>query len=349
MRQSWVLALVFLVGVSVTVRDARAQSAAPPVEVGLDVSTTIVPERSGVQRGPRLVVNVDGRNAVQFTARLQKLAPWEDYEQETDLYLAAYRRLVHAAGPVRVYATLGGGLERTVIVTPAVTFGNPPITFPSTRGVEVLPAFTSGAAFDVRVASHAAVVIESSFVLTDRLGGRLSAGLVVPIGSYPSRSRLASSVPWAQLDAGERAWITTVDGREVDGEVARRSADTLALRTRTGIVSLAVNDVRAIDTTDPIRNGTVLGAKIGTVGALVPAVFATLGLCLSEQCGVDDVLLINGILVGIGAGVGAATGALADSLRERRVPLYRRGASTSVTFAPIVGRHRMGGGAVIRW
>lgn len=350
MRRMLILALAFVVGVAV--RDASAQSAAPPVELGLDVSATLVPDRSGLQRGPRLVVNFNGRNSVQFTACLQKLSPWEDLAQrETDVYLAAYRRLVHAAGPVRVFATLGGGLERTVIFAPATTFGNPPVTFPSSRGVEILPAFTTGAAIDFRLGSRAAIVLESSFVLTDRLGGRVSGGLVVPVGSYPSRpGRLASSVPWAELDAGERAWVTTGDGRELDGEVVGPSAATLTLRTRTGMVSFTADDVRAIDTTDPIRNGTVLGAKIGGFGALVPSVLITFLVCaLEEECGVGEVLWVNGVLVGMGAGVGAATGALADSLRERRVPLYRRGGSTSVMLAPIVGGHRLGGRAVIRW
>jgi hypothetical protein len=59
--------------------------------------------------------------------------------------------------------------------------------------------------------------------------------------------------------------------------------------------------------------------------------------------------VINGVFIGIGAGVGASMGALADSLRERRVPVYRRGGSTSVMLTPIVGGHRLGGGAVIRW
>lgn len=58
-------------------------------------------------------------------------------------------------------------------------------------------------------------------------------------------------------------------------------------------------------------------------------------------------LWVNGVLVGIGAGIGAATGALADSLRERRVLLYRRGGSTRVMLAPVVGGHRRGGRAVI--
>jgi hypothetical protein len=115
-------------------------------------------------------------------------------------------------------------------------------------------------------------------------------------------------------------------------------------------VSFTDDDVRAIDTTDPIRNGTVLGAKIGGLGALVPSVLITLLVCsLEKDCDAGDVVWINGFLVGMGAGVGAATGALADSLRERRVPLYRRGGASGLTLAPMVGAHRLGGRAVIRW
>jgi hypothetical protein len=349
MRRSLTLALAFVAGVAVC--DAGAQTAPPPVELGLDVSVTPATNGSDLHWGPRLVVNRDGRNSVQFTGSLQKLSPWDDAQIEKDLYLAAYRRLVHAAGPVRVHATLGGGLERIVIVAPPITFGEPPITFPGSRGVHVRPVFTTGAAIDFRLASRAAIVFESSVVVSEVLGARFSGGLVVPVGSsYPSGPRrLASSVPWAALDPGERAWITTGDGREVDGDVVSRSAATLSLRTPTGIVSLTADDVRAIDTTDPVRNGTVLGAKIGGIGSLALSIPVTLLYCAFEGCDGVDVLVINGVFIGIGAGVGASMGALADSLRERRVPLYRRGGSSSLMLAPIVSGHRLGGRAVIRW
>ena len=190
MRQPLILAVIFLAGVAA--RDASAQSAAPPVEIGVDASTTLTSDPPGLQWGPRLVINFDGHNAMQFTTSLQRLSRQADFYQiETDLYLAAYRRLVHATGPIRVYATLGGGIERTVIVTPAVTFGSPPVTFPSTRGTEVLPAFTTGAAINLQLGRRAAIVFESSFVLSDTLGGRFSGGLVVPIGSYPRGPRSA--------------------------------------------------------------------------------------------------------------------------------------------------------------
>ena len=349
MRRPLILALGLLA--SVAVRVASAQSVAPPVEVGLDVSALLVANGSHLQRGPRLVVNFDGRNAMQFTANLQKLAEWEDTAQiETDLYIAAYRRLVYAGGPVRAFATFGGGLERTLIVTRPVTFGDPPVTFPSTRGVEVLPAVTTGVGIDFRLARRAAIFLESSFVLTERLNARFSGGLIVPVGSYPAQARLAPTVPWAKLDAGERAWVTTDGGREVDGEVVTRSVNTLTLRTLAGtVLSFGADDIRAIDTTDPIRNGTMLGLKIGGIGAIAPAVLISLLFCALEDCSTQDVVQVNAFLIGIGAGIGAAAGALTDSLRERRVPLYRRGASTTVTVAPIVTGGRMGGGAVIRW
>jgi hypothetical protein len=349
MRQPLILGVLFLAGIAA--RDASAQSAAPPVEIGVDASTTLTSDPPGLQWGPRLAINFDGHNAIQFTTSLQRISPQAGlYQIETDLYLAAYRRLVHATGPIRVYATLGGGIERTVIVTPAVTFGNSPVTFPSTRGTEVLPAFTTGAAVNLQLGRRAAIVLESSFVLSDTLGGRFSGGLVVPIGSYPGGpGRLASSVPWAKLDPGERAWVTTADGREVDGEVVDRSAARLILRTRTGRSTFTADDLRAIDTTDPIRNGTIIGAAVGGAGMVVPSIFATLIVCSEETCGPADVFWINGALIGMGAGIGAAAGAMIDSLRVRRVPLYRRGGAPSVSVAPIVGPHKLGGGGVIRW
>lgn len=349
MRKSLILAAVFIAGLGA--RDAHAQSAAPPVEVGLDVSGTIDPDRPALRFGPRLAINFDGQNALQLTASLQK--PTTEYfsgQVKSDMFLGAYRRLVHTAGTVRVSAMLGGGFTRTVIATPAVTFGNPPVTFPATRGVFVRPAVTTGAAVDFRLGRHAAIVLESSVVLTDRLDGRLSAGLVVPIGSYgPGPARLASSVPWARLDPGERAWVTTIDGREIEGEVVDRSDARLTLRTSTGRSAFSIDDVRAIDTTDPIRNGTIIGTAIGAAGGAVPGIFATLVYCSEEHCGVGEALWINSVFIGMGAGIGAATGALADSLRVRRTPLYRRGGSPTVSVAPIIGRRQLGGGAVIRW
>jgi hypothetical protein len=349
MRQPLILGVLFLAGLAA--RDASAQSAAPRVEIGVDASTTVATDRPGLHWGPRLAINFDGQNAMQFTASLQNLSPQNPFSQiETDLYLVAYKRLVHAAGPVRISATLGGGFERLVIVTPAVTFGNPPVTFAATRGVQVRPAVTTGAVFDFRLGRHAAIVLESSLVLANRLGGRFSGGLVVPIGSYPGGpGRLASSVPWAKLDPGERAWVTTGDGREIEGEVVDRSEARLILRTRTGTSSFTAGDVRAIDTTDPIRNGTMIGATVGAAGMVVPAILGSLIVCGEEDCSAADVLMVNGVLIGMGAGIGAAVGALSDSLRVRRVPLYRRGTAPSVSVAPIIGPHRLGGGSVIRW
>jgi hypothetical protein len=350
MGRSLALALTFLAAIGS--RAASAQTASPVVELGVDVGASFLPDSNGIQRGPRLVVDFDGRNALQLTASFQELSRLDaSADSETDIYLAVYRRLVHAAGPVRVFATIGGGLERTLIVTQPVTFGNPPITFPSTRGTEVWPAFTTGAAVEFRVASRAAIVLESSFVLTETLGGRVAGGLVVPLRSYPSRDRLAASVPWAELDAGERAWITTADGREVEGVVAQRSSSALTLRTESGVMSFTAEELRAIDTTDPIRNGAVLGAKIGGFGAIVPSVLISLLVCAfeEEECDVNDVLTVNGVLIGMGTGIGAVTGAMVDSLRERRAPLYRRADGRGVRVAPIVDRHRVGGRAVIRW
>jgi hypothetical protein len=350
------IAVCLSVVLAASVRVALAQSL-PTVELGVDATASLDPDR-GFQWGPRVVINSDERNSVQFTASLQNLR-WRNVgsqddgvQQQIDTYLVAYRRLVHASGPVRVSALLGGGLERTLLVTPTITFGDPPITFPGSRGAEIDPAFTIGATFDIRLWKRAAVAVEASAVFTDVINGRVSGGVVIPVGAYgSSRERLPSSVPWAQLDPGERAWITTSDGREVDGRVLTRTGSTLTLQTVVDRITLAAADVRAIDTTDPIRNGAVLGAKIGGLGAAGFAAFVTVALCAMEEgCGRSELLLFNTAFAGLGAGIGAVTGALADSLRERRAPLYRRGESSScVIVAPMVGKRGFGGRAVIVW
>ena len=330
-----------------------AQSAAPPFEIGLDASALLTPDRGSLGRGPRLVVNFDGRNALEVKTSLRALSSFDvPGQQQTDLYLAAYKRVVHAAGPVRVFASIGGGVERTRISVPGTSWpGPPPVFFPPSSARQLLPAFTSGGGLDIRLGSRAAVVLESSVVITGRLTGRLSGGLVVPVGRYPSGPHgLPTSVPWADLSEGDRVWVTTADGHEVAGEVILRSARRLDIRTGSRLVSLAPDDVRAIDTTDPIRNGVVLGAMIGGVGALAPSAFITYVLCaFEEECRVGDVLLVNGFFVGLGAGIGAATGAIADSLRERRAPLYRRGSTVGITVAPLLRKGSVGVGGGIRW
>lgn len=350
MRRSMFFALA-IVGAS-PAGDTWAQSAAPPVEIGLDASALLLTDRGDLARGPRLRINFDGRNALEITASLQALSPFDGLgQQETDLYLAAFKRVVHAAGPVRVSAMLGGGLERTFIFVPGSTLpGPPPVTFPSSIARQLLPAFTVGSGVDFRLGSRAAIVLESSFVLTDRFAWRLSGGVVVPVGAYPvPPGRLAASLAWAELAEGDRVWVTTGDGREIAGEVVRRSATRLDLRTHGRLVSFAPDEIRGIDTTDPIRNGVVLGAKIGGFGALAPSVLITYLLCALEECGTGDVLLVNGLFIGIGAGIGAVTGALADSLRERRTPLYRRVGATSISVAPVLRKESVGLGAAIRW
>ncbi|MCC7010047.1 MAG: hypothetical protein IT184_14665 [Acidobacteria bacterium] len=351
MMRSLFLAVAFVT--SPAAHQAAAQTAAPAVELGIDASALLIRDRGGLARGPRLVVNFDGRNALQVTTSLQALSPSEPLtKRTTDLHLAAFKRVVHAEGPVRAFTTLGGGFARTLIVVGESALpGPPPVTFPASRSSEVLPAFTVGGGVDVRVGAHAAIVLESSFILTDRLAGRLSAGVVVPIGAYPTRPRdVAASTPWAGLAEGDRAWVTNGQGREIAGEVVLRSASRLTLHTAGGLMSFAPDEIDAIDTTDSIRNGIARGVKIGALGALAPSVLVTYLACaFEEECGAGEVLAVNALFVGIGAGIGSAIGALADSLRDHRAPLYRRTLGTGITVTPLLRKQGAGVAAVVRW
>lgn len=346
-----VLCVALALAIGPAAADAAAQAAAPPVEIGFDVSSVLSTDRGSVAPGPRLVINFDGRNALEATASLEPLSSYHlGAQRRTDLYLVAFKRVVHASGPVRAFATLGGGLARTRIVVPESTWpGSPGIVSPASSRQESLPAAAVGTGIDIRAGRYVAVTLESSFVVADRLGGRLSAGLTVPLGAYPRHRRLPASVPWTGLSDGDHAWVTAHDDRMTGGEVVGRSETRLELRTPQGIASFAPEDVRAIDTTDPIRNGTILGAKIGGLGALVPSTLATYLVCLEEDCGVSEILGLNALFVGLGAGVGAATGAIVDSLRDGRVPLYRRDGVTGVTVGPFVNRNGAGVGAAFRW
>jgi hypothetical protein len=350
MNRFRIIALVTVAGLAPAA--VRAQSVTPRVEVGFEASALLTRNRDGLATGPRLVVNFNARTALSVTASLQPLSSDSPlFQMKTDLFLATLKRVVGSAGPARVFATIGGGAEYVVIHTPVFVFGDPPVTFPATTGRQLRPAFAIGGGVDFRIGSRLAVVLESVVVLTERFDGRLSAGLLVPLGRYSQPAPpLASSVPWAALDDGDRAWVTTTDGREIDGEVEGRSASQLDIRTRAGLVSLSSSEIRAIDTTDPVRNGAILGAKIGAGGAIVPAVFISYLTCALEvECSAGDVVAVNAIFIGLGTGIGAAAGAITDSLRERRAPVYRRGGSPAVTVVPIVRKHSVGLGAAIRW
>ena len=336
--------LLALIGIAGPATDAAAQKAAPPLEIGFDAIAVANPNLGGFGRGPRVVVNFDGRNALELTGTLQQPGPYGLFEQQdTDFYLVAFKRVVHASGPARVFTILGGGLERTTVFYPGSG-----VFPPSTSHLQV-PAITVGGGMDFRLGRHAAIVLESSFIFSGQFAGRFSAGLVVPIGAYPERpSALSTTVPWRTLDEGERAWVTS-GGREVSGEVVRRSSTHLALRTPQGVESFGLDEIEAIDITDPVRNGTVLGAKIGAAAGLGQSIFVSLLLCAMEECTPGQVIAFNATFVGMSAGVGAATGALIDSLRERRSPLYRRRNTTNLTIAPLLGKQAVGVGAAIQW
>jgi hypothetical protein len=238
-----------------------------------------------------------------------------------------------------------------VIFTPETVFpGVSPIVWPASTARLWEPAVTIGSGVDLRIGRHASVVLESSVIFTGQIVGRFSAGVVVPVGAYPTRPGvLAAAVPWRGLSEGDRAWVTRGGGQEVAGEVVRLSSTSLVLRTGAGVETFGPDDIAAIDTTDPIRNGTVRGAKIGAIGGAGQAVFVSLLLCAMEECDAQELVGVNATLVGIGTGVGAAIGALADSLRERREPLYRRRGAAAFTITPLLGKQALGVGGVIRW
>jgi hypothetical protein len=329
---------------------ACAQAASPLVEAGIDLVGLLATGSSGPGRGPRLVVHFDERDALQLQVTLQPLTADGPVERtETDRYLATFKRVVHQRGSTRVFTTLGGAIERCRIVVPAITFGNPPITIPESSLTETVPAFTLGSGVEFRLGTHVAVVLDAALVWSDVIGGQLAAGLLVPLRAYPARSEpLASSVPWSPVSEGTRVWVTTEDGQEVDGAIVAMSATRLDLRTAAGRVTFAPERVRAIDTTDPIRNGVVLGAKIGGFGAILPSVLISYLVCaFEEECSAGDLVGVNALFIGLGTGIGATVGALADSLRERRAPVYRRSSGSAFSVVPIAPARGRGFGVAV--
>src|SRR5262249_44055366 len=129
MHRSLLLTLAFITGIGVT--EVNAQSATPRVELGIDLSKITDTDRGATRWGPRLIGNFSDRNSMEFSSTFQRRSECNGCGFESDLYLVNFRRLIHAEGTARVFATFGSGIERQVLVLPEYTYVLPEYTYGS--------------------------------------------------------------------------------------------------------------------------------------------------------------------------------------------------------------------------
>jgi uncharacterized protein (DUF2249 family) len=147
-------------------------------------------------------------------------------------------------------------------------------------------------------------------------------------------------IPTTFTDMGKRVpegttvYVTTTDGKEVQGKLAAVSVSSIQLLLRdTSTRDFREADVTRIRAKDPLWNGMLIGA--GVVG------FFSFALndasCIEPYASPSCVKVSRGRGIAIGAAIGAALGAGIDMLHRRRVfrgTSSRRGASLFI--APVV-------------
>lgn len=146
---------------------------------------------------------------------------------------------------------------------------------------------------------------------------------------------------WVRV--GDTLLVTGFDGRKVEGELERVSADGLKLRTagpRT--VSLPESEVWQVDLRyrDPLWNGTLIGAAVGAGFFLVLAANAANSddwdLTVAQSAAFATLIFV---------GPGAAIGALVDRATPGRRLIYSAGwkpSRLSVSVAPILSLDKRG-------
>ena len=146
-----------------------------------------------------------------------------------------------------------------------------------------------------------------------------------------------------RVSVGETLLVTGFDGRKVEGELEGVSADGLKLRTAgLRIVSLPESEVWRVDLRyrDPLWNGTLIGAAIGTGLFLVLAANAANSddwdLTVAQSAAAATLVFV---------GPGAAIGALVDRATPGRRLIYSAGwqpSRLSVSVAPILALEKRG-------
>lgn len=162
-----------------------------------------------------------------------------------------------------------------------------------------------------------------------------------PATAQTSRS---SAGPTSAVRVGQTVWVTTADGREVEGIIGSVSGSEIGVQTGQQVTSFRWTEVRLIQAPDSIVDGVVKGAIYGGLAGAIPAAvfMGSYGECPCSTSG--------GIVMGytaLGAGIGAVIGAAVDGNRIGRRQLYK--ASPTVALAPLLLPGRVAVTAAVRW
>jgi hypothetical protein len=326
---------------------AEARQAAadrPAVEVGVRMAAQANDRLPGVGGGVQLSWNIDPRTAIEASVDFmpRRSSPYDDVRSR--IGYVQLKRTLHASGPNRFFATMGGGGGYERVTYAGYFYGLVSQSRSSFR--RGIGAFTIGAGYDRTLGRHVALDVQTQFVLANSYAGiRTTLGLSVPVGRFARKPDTAEPrlATFSNVEVGQTTWVTMADGRLWKGRISGLSTRTLELTHANGTTLLPVADVRKIEAPDRIIDGVLRGTVIGLTAG-IPAFIGA----LSWDDDPGFALMVGLGWSGIGAGMGAVIGAVADSFHEGRRVVYDAGQS-SVTFSPIVSRRGAGIGAVIRW
>jgi hypothetical protein len=339
--------LAAALGMAANAEARQAGADRPAVEVGVRMAAQANDRVPGVGGGAQLSWNVDPRTAIEASVDFMPHTNSAYTNGRVWIGYIQLKRTLHASGPNRFFATIGGGggYEHVTytypIYTPGGFISGGRATFRNGIG-----AFTIGAGYDRTLGRHVAFDVQTQFVIAGSYGGvRTTLGLSVPVGGFARRTDTSEPTlaTFSNVDVGQTAWITMADGRLWKGRVATISTTTLELTHAKTTTPLLLADVRKIEAPDRITDGALRGTLIG-MAAGIPAFIAA----LSWDDDPGFALMVGFGWTGLGAGMGAVVGAIADSFHEGRRTVYDAG-KASVTLSPIVTKKGAGVGATIRW
>jgi hypothetical protein len=144
----------------------------------------------------------------------------------------------------------------------------------------------------------------------------------------------------------QKAWVTTVDGREQQGRLTSFTPSGVVLRLPDGqLATLPMRDVLRVEVKDGLGNGACNGA-VG--GLLMSAMFVAsiTSLCDGDCSGIGP-FVVTGIVAytAMGTGIGVAI----DAMRGKRQSIYSASSATSIAIAPMVTRRSAGVNVAVRW
>jgi hypothetical protein len=345
--------LAALLLVTLTTRPALAQAGLPGpfVDVGLDFLATASSSASGVAWSPRVTLNPEPDLAVTFRGAVvtDNDAP---YRRRATTIDAEVRHRMAYAGPIAVDGIAGVGFRHTRQFRP--DYGPIPRPDGVTLGIisdhvdACSPTGVFGAGVVERLGSRAE--LRQDFRITGHSEGfdaSVTVGVTVPIGRYLARrAGQSAQVGSGRVRTGQRIWVTTSDGRTLDGYVGDISSSSIEILRESGRESLDMTQVRRVDTPDSVRDGVTRGALIGAAGLGVFTGILSTSIC---ECHDATAVLVTMTFAGLGAGSGALIGGVIDSFHVGRRTIFDRTAGTTMTIAPVLTPSHLGAAAAIRW